>query len=232
MLRTRLVLVALALAALSAMGCSPKIGDKCQQSTDCSVSGGRLCDTAQPGGYCTILNCSGGSCPDHAICVAFQTSIPGCPYDDYRSPARTARSFCMAHCSQDSDCRTSAGYVCRDPTEAPWNASNLEADQSQGVCIVAPGLLAEDGGFDYSAPVCATGPLDAAIASGGDASADGSAPADASADGAASDASLDGSAQSDGALDGAAAGDASADGSTAGDGEIPDAGAPDAPVSG
>src|SRR5690242_18467125 len=48
-----------------ATGCKPKIGDECKTSTDCSVTGDRLCDITQPSGYCTIFNCEEpGSCPD------------------------------------------------------------------------------------------------------------------------------------------------------------------------
>ena len=38
-------------------GCSAEIGDDCSNSTDCSSTGDRLCDTTQPGGYCTLFNC-------------------------------------------------------------------------------------------------------------------------------------------------------------------------------
>src|SRR5260221_10129318 len=102
-LRLRLYLCALALAALS--GCTPSIGDKCVLSTDCSIRGDRLCDTSQPGGYCTVFNCSGNSCPDEAACILFNGRVQGCAYDDHVI-SRTARTFCMATCSSDSDCRT------------------------------------------------------------------------------------------------------------------------------
>ena len=122
-------------------GCTPGIGDKCTLSTDCSVTGTLVCDTSQPGGYCTVLNCTDDSCPNSAVCVMFQSTVPGCAYDDYQSPSRTGRSFCMEHCSQDSDCRQSDGYICGDPTGTPWYAAVLDNNQSQGVCLVAPGLL-------------------------------------------------------------------------------------------
>jgi hypothetical protein len=129
--------------AMAAVGCAPKIGDKCALSTDCSQQGTLVCDTSQPGGYCTQLNCTNGSCPNDAVCVEFQASIPGCAYNDYQSPSRTGRSFCMERCSQDSTCRQDEGYICRDPTTQPWNAAILDNDntQSHGVCIVQPGLL-------------------------------------------------------------------------------------------
>src|SRR5215472_9668661 len=107
-------------------GCTPSIGDKCVLSTDCSLRGDRLCDTSQPEGYCTIFNCAGNSCPNDAACVLFHANLQGCPYDD-RTPSRTGRSFCMAHCSSDSDCRS--GYVCRDPRQQPWGAVILDDNQ-------------------------------------------------------------------------------------------------------
>jgi hypothetical protein len=137
-LRLALALTLVALAA-AASGCTPKIGSACTQPTDCSSQGDRVCDTAQPGGYCTILNClgsGGAACPDNAACVEFQVAVPGCPYDDYASPARTGQSFCMEHCGQNSDCRD--GYQCADPRFPPWNAAILDNNQSQSVCIASP----------------------------------------------------------------------------------------------
>ncbi len=95
-----------------------------------------MCDTAQPGGYCTVLNCIGNAvsaCPDNAVCVEFQSAVPGCPYDDYQSPSRTGISFCMQQCGSNSDCR--GGYVCADPLSPPWSAAILDNDQNQSVCI-------------------------------------------------------------------------------------------------
>ena len=219
---------ALAALAVAATGCSPKIGDKCVLSTDCSVSGGRLCDLSQPGGYCTVLNCVNNSCPDDAVCVLFQSSVPGCAYDDYQSPSRTGRIFCMEHCKQDSDCRESEGYVCRNPIEPPWNATVLDNNQSRGVCIIAPGLLA-DAGANYGAAVCSPSGGDGALASEMDAEADAGASPDASSDAGAADgeadATVDGTADvgADGGVD--ATLDAPAD-------VLSDAGAADAPDGG
>ncbi len=171
--------------ALGVTGCTPRIGDKCVLSTDCAVSGGRVCDTSQPGGYCTILNCTNGSCPDEAVCVTFQSSVPGCEYNDYESPSRTGRSFCMAHCSDTTDCRQSEGYECKDPTAPPWSAAILDNNQSQGVCLIAAGPLA-DAGTMIDAAVCATFGPDANPIPGADAAFDGEGPdaADGGADGA------------------------------------------------
>ncbi len=120
-----------------AMGCTPSIGDKCTLSTDCSLRGDRLCDTSQPGGYCTLFNCRGDLCPDQAACVMFHPAVQGCGYDDRRT-SRTARTFCMAQCHSDSDCR--GGYICADPRQTPWSAVILDDDQTQHVCIVPPDL--------------------------------------------------------------------------------------------
>ena len=119
------------------LGCTPSIGDKCVLSTDCSIRGDRLCDTAEPGGYCTIFNCRGNLCPDQAACVLFHAAVQGCGFDD-RQQSRTARTFCMAQCHSDSDCR--GGYICADPRQTPWTAVILDDDQTQRVCIVAPDL--------------------------------------------------------------------------------------------
>jgi hypothetical protein len=142
-----------AMAAMAALGCAPKIGDKCVLSTDCSQQGTLVCDTSQPAGYCTQLNCTNGSCPNDAVCVEFQSSVPGCGYNDYQSPSRTGRTFCMAHCSDPSDCRQSEGYTCAQPTLPPWNAAILDNNQAQSVCIVAPGLL-NDASASPDAAVC------------------------------------------------------------------------------
>jgi hypothetical protein len=180
-------LLVVAFGASSLMGCSPEIGDKCTLSTDCSIRGDRLCDTSQPGGYCTIFNCSGNSCPEEAACVLFNANLPGCGYDD-RAPGRTSRSFCMFACSDDSDCR--GEYMCADPGKPPWNALILDNDQGTRVCIPKPtqGVNASfvpDAGAD--AGVCQAVPEAGSIPV---------SPRDGGSDAAASDAAAD-------ALDGA-----------------------------
>jgi hypothetical protein len=165
-----------------AAGCTPHIGDKCVLSTDCSVQGTLVCDTAQPGGYCTQLNCGRLSCPANSTCVEFQSSVPGCAYDDYQSPSRTGRSFCMENCNADSDCRL--GYTCSDPRGTPWNSAILDDNQAQRVCIAAPLTDVADAGTDassFGAAICqpydpdAESPFDDGGAdAGGDASGDAS----------------------------------------------------------
>ena len=93
------------LAASLAVGCKPQVGDSCKLSTDCSVTGDRLCDTSQPDGYCTIFNCDTDTCPGESVCAEFH---PG--NNPPHSSTRHSRRFCVASCQSASDCRS--GYVC------------------------------------------------------------------------------------------------------------------------
>jgi hypothetical protein len=144
--------VRIAMAVSVVAGCTPEIGDKCVLSTDCSIRGDRLCDTSQPGGYCTVFNCRGDSCPDKAACVLFNGAIQGCGFDDRAGPfgSRTARSFCVARCFSNSDCRDD--YVCADPRKPPWGAIILDDDQGQLTCLVKPA------GWDQPPPITAAPP--------------------------------------------------------------------------
>ena len=84
--------VAIATIAILLVGCGAKIGDECITSADCAL--GQVCDSSQPGGYCTVLNCSPGGCPEDSLCVEFDND----------------ESYCMVACDVNSDCR--ANYVC------------------------------------------------------------------------------------------------------------------------
>jgi hypothetical protein len=150
-------LLALALGAFAA--CTPSIGDKCVLSTDCSVNGDRLCDTSQPGGYCTVFNCVGDGCPDKAACVLFNAGIPGCGYNDRSGPngSRVGRSFCVQQCNSTSDCRD--GYVCADPRRPPWNALIMDDPQNQLTCLVKPDGFDDDGGALASTPPPSNAPV-------------------------------------------------------------------------
>ncbi len=107
-------LVGLALAASFLVGCTPKIGDDCTTSLDCSQLGDRLCDTSEPDGYCTIFNCEPDQCPEEAICVGFGLELdPACSAIDDARWKRFERTFCMVACEEESDCRS--GYVCASP---------------------------------------------------------------------------------------------------------------------
>lgn len=121
-----------------AVGCKPKIGDACSSSSDCSAQADRLCDTTQPGGYCTLFNCEPGNCPeDESVCVAFSDTI--CD-DPLRTP-RFQRTFCMAPCDDDGDCRSE--YRCIDMGSAVIDAN----PKTRKVCAVPPRAPSEqDGG--------------------------------------------------------------------------------------
>ena len=133
---TRLTLLALYLAgAMLALGCKPQIGDECTVSTNCSISGDRLCDITQPGGYCTVFNCSAGTCPADSLCLNFGTSlspVDGCATSSGTSPYQ--RSFCMATCSSNGDCR--GGYACKSAGQL--GAVLAETSRSGSVCAVEP----------------------------------------------------------------------------------------------
>jgi hypothetical protein len=130
-------LAPLALAALASLllGCAPKIGDHCTLNTDCGSSGSLVCDTSLPNGYCTQFNCTPDVCQNSAACVALETAPPGCPYDDYHAPSRTTRTFCLAQCHHDSDCRQSDSYSCQDPRQSPYGGAIIDDVQSQRVCL-------------------------------------------------------------------------------------------------
>jgi len=121
------------LALGGAAGCTPQIGDDCSTSLDCSTQGDRLCDTTQPGGYCTIFNCEPDTCPeDEASCVAFNNELdPACGSVDDGEWARFERSFCMQKCDDDEDCRS--GYECVNPSQ--HNAVIVDPDRSFKVCL-------------------------------------------------------------------------------------------------
>ncbi len=88
------------LAVLS-VGCAPAIGDRCSTAINCSITGDRVCDTASPGGVCTIFGCEDGTCPAEATCVRWR-------------PMESRLSFtaCMRRCESDSGCRVDEGYAC------------------------------------------------------------------------------------------------------------------------
>ena len=106
------------LASAALVGCRNNIGDACGSSSDCSVTGDRQCDLAQPGGYCTVFACDPDTCPQGA-CVEWRFV-----------PTRTAETWCMKTCDNDSWCR--GQYWCVFPdeinAEGEWE-SNLPLDE-------------------------------------------------------------------------------------------------------
>lgn len=102
-----LLLVGLTVAAAGAigMGCAPAIGDSCETSVDCSVNGDRICDIAQPRGYCTVRACDPDTCPGESTCVEWRFQ-----------PDRTAVTYCMKRCKSDDGCRND--YACMNESDS------------------------------------------------------------------------------------------------------------------
>ena len=120
-MRFVLLTLGLTLSAM-AMGCSPKIGDHCATSVNCDINGTRICDVAQPNGYCTVSNCDPGSCPvAESDCVQFEPAVE-----------RLSVTYCMKKCTKDGDCRTGDGYRCLAATDVA--AVNL--DNGNKVCVI------------------------------------------------------------------------------------------------
>jgi hypothetical protein len=113
----------------STAGCAPRIGDGCQNNTNCSINGDRLCDNAQPGGSCIVFDCQPDRCPDDAVCVRFNPT-----------PPRLQVVACMRRCTSDADCRSGDGYRCRSAADfagTDLEVSVLDLDPPDGSFCVA-----------------------------------------------------------------------------------------------
>ncbi len=149
------------------VGCDDEIGDSCSSNIDCSSKGNRLCDTSQPGGYCTVAGCSAGSCPGDSVCVAFYPPLAlvrecdpatedllgsddatdDCAQDErclstgYCAPVSLERRFCMKKCSSNGDCRDK--YTCRTTGDlgsqkVPRDDENYDTVKTARFCVVKP----------------------------------------------------------------------------------------------
>ncbi|MEM1029545.1 MAG: hypothetical protein AAF928_06435 [Myxococcota bacterium] len=130
--------VAGVVALAAGAACTPSIGDGCENNIDCSTLGDRICDTTQPGGYCTVFNCEPDSCTDEAVCVSFNNELDAaCGTAGAGRQGRFGKTFCMRRCDETSDCRE--GYVCQRPVERA--ARVVDADttgddpQATKICI-------------------------------------------------------------------------------------------------
>lgn len=153
------------LGALLVAGCGSEIGDSCSNSLDCSPNRDRTCErsTSSPGGYCTVVGCDYGTCPDEAVCVRFFSSVSSktcdpatedidddrCSPDELCTLAGTCEPrqaeirYCMRRCGDQGDCRED--YECRDqelmlahggePVSAPGTP---RGDYLPAFCAVAP----------------------------------------------------------------------------------------------
>lgn len=108
--------------ALLLTACAPKFGDSCERSLDCSANGDRVCDLAQPGGYCTIQNCEPGRCGDDGYCVRFRPREP-----------RLMSDWCMARCKKNGDCDRD-DYICREADGV--NTQIMDKDVTGKFCVV------------------------------------------------------------------------------------------------
>jgi hypothetical protein len=106
--------------------CAPRLGDGCERSADCSVQGDRICDLAQPGGYCTIADCEPGGCGDEGVCVRWQPDEP-----------RVSRTWCMANCDNCDRDR----YACRSAAQLNEGREAalvevVDSKKSQRFCVL------------------------------------------------------------------------------------------------
>ncbi len=124
----RLLILLVAICALSAGACGKNIGDACGNNVDCSITGDRFCDTAPPNGYCTVEGCDVDSCPGDSVCVRFYVSLQSKPC--YHSPdeVRGQTMGTTGPCNPDERClcdESKAG-ACTDPTIAHCAPENSE----------------------------------------------------------------------------------------------------------
>jgi len=113
-------------AVILLSACGKDIGDSCIVSSDCDPNGERYCDISSPEGYCTVQGCDVDTCPDDSKCIRFFTGNfenrlcggqDDCTLDELCSntghcvPRSSEVRYCMATCSDNSDCRDD--YECR-----------------------------------------------------------------------------------------------------------------------
>jgi hypothetical protein len=142
LMRTAATLLAVALVA----GCSHKIGDACNVNVDCSPLGDRFCDTASPGGYCTIEGCdvrmddNGNlidSCPSEAVCVRFFSPIACRPCD----PAVERDATAEHRCATDEVCVCDFADPAHPGACLPKTLPEMTADGTDGGCPEPQGLF-------------------------------------------------------------------------------------------
>lgn len=147
---------ALLACSLLAAACGSSIGDACVQASDCAQDGSRICAKA-PDGYCTVVGCDFGSCPDEAICVRFFpvihlgkdcTSDAECAADETCTPAGGGKCaprslevrYCMAGCSSHGDCRDK--YECRNAERMRAHGGEPVPDPNATTSTAAPSFCA------------------------------------------------------------------------------------------
>jgi hypothetical protein len=122
---------ALALAALSTVGCGKQIGDSCQTASDCDPNGNRICDLSQPGGYCTELGCNETTCPSEAVCVR------NFPAQFLTKPCNPACEDRVCAADGGSTTGVDAGVTACDPSCPGGPTNDCTADETcldEGLC--------------------------------------------------------------------------------------------------
>ena len=125
--------ILLGVLVLSALACTPVVGDKCTTDRECGATTGLICDLATAEGYCTKSPCRPGECPPEATCVDFGHG----------------QTYCMYTCAETGDCRD--GLVCRGVTSCPLSTDPTAvtevklttavtpcSDEAKSFCGVAP----------------------------------------------------------------------------------------------
>ncbi len=115
-------------------------GGSCAISDQCAGGGNAYCFTADGfvGGYCIILDCTDGSCPDGSECRAL--------FSDGTSEI----SACVAACTDGSDCRD--GYVCVDNAESEADQICYPYCTSDSECPGSYWCSEEEGCVDWCKP--------------------------------------------------------------------------------
>jgi len=107
-------------------GCSHNIGDSCSNNVDCQPDGTRFCDTAPPGGYCTIQGCDVNTCPGEAVCIRFLTPVldEPCTYNDDQPNTQQdcphVDDRCVCDISIKNVCENGIGHCASENSEQRW----------------------------------------------------------------------------------------------------------------
>ena len=114
-----------------ANACSKHIGDQCAQNIECSLNADRTCDTTQPNGYCTVVDCDPNQCPDNALCVEFDSNTP-----------RLARRYCVESCANPNDPQHRGDGNCGSGDVCLPVVPTCPADAGPPPCVSESGMYA------------------------------------------------------------------------------------------
>jgi hypothetical protein len=141
-------LVALLFSVALSVGCGHNIGDSCTTNVDCDPTGIRFCDTASPGGYCTIDGCDVDTCPSGSVCVRFFTQIANapCTFTPIGAPRNNdcpIDQICVCDNSVDGNCIDNTGHCAPLSSEHRWcqHACTSDGDCRVGYACRTSGTL-------------------------------------------------------------------------------------------